>query len=47
MEVLDELIEVSEKIKRVEWFRNLKFWYDYFDILNYSYVCVMVLLLYD
>lgn len=38
MKVFDDLLEVRQKIIRVEWFRNLKFWYDNFDILNYSCV---------
>lgn len=47
MEVPDELTEASEKIKRAEWSRNLKLWHDHSDILNHSYVCVMVSSLYD
>lgn len=47
MEVPDDLAEAKEKIKRTEWSRNLKLWHDHSDILNRSYVCVMVSSLYD
>lgn len=38
---------VFDELMKVEYIRNLKVWYDYLDIFNYSYVSFMIFVFYD
>lgn len=45
--VFSEFMLVFDELMKVEYIRNLKVWYDYLDIFNYSYVSFMIFVFYD
>lgn len=45
--VFSEFMLVFDELMKFEYIRNLKVWYDYLDIFNYSYVSFMIFVFYD